>query len=67
MPTIIIQAFTQNPVEPEWHGGLDTGSFCITLPLEQVSDILGELEGINNDWDERAKSDPEASRNLNVC
>ena len=46
---------------------LDTyGTFCITVPLQQVVAIIEELRKSNRDWERRANSDPQASRDLNV-
>jgi len=55
-------------VEAQWHGDLDTyGSFCITVPLNQITDITTTLINKNHEWDFRAKSDPWALRGLDVC
>ena len=40
--------------------------FCITPPIGQISTILVELNESNLRWDSRAKSDPQAPRNLDV-
>jgi hypothetical protein len=59
--------FTQALVEAQWHGALDVyGSFCLTIPLGQVYDMVGALRDSNSDWDRRAKSDPYALRGLDV-
>ena len=54
-------------METQWHGDFDTyGSFCITIPLPQTAEIFTKLFASNEDWDIRAKSDPQALRNLDV-
>ena len=59
------QAHTQ--VETQLHGDLDTyGSFCITVPMGQLFQIIAELDASNQDWDARAQSDLQALRNLDV-
>lgn len=54
-------------VEDRWYNHAEGGTFCITAPLLQIDAIVEKLEKSNRDWDVRAKSDPQASRNLNVC
>ena len=55
------------PVGVEHRMDLDTyGTFCITVPLQQVVAIVEELRKSNRDWERRANSDPQASRDLNV-
>jgi len=57
----------RHSVEAQWYGDLDTyGSFCITIPLQQVLDIVTKLLESNADWSHRAALDPLASRNLDV-
>ena len=59
---------TERPVDAQWHTVLDTyGSFCITVPLNQILEIINKLDASNRDWERRAKDDPDASRNLEVC
>jgi len=54
-------------VEAQWHGDLDTrGSFCITVPLKQILEIVKKLDISNLAWEGRAKSDSNATRNLVV-
>ena len=54
-------------MEAQWHGDLDTyGSFCITIPQRQIYQVTMALEISNQEWDDRAKSDPKALRNINV-
>ena len=55
------------PVEAQVHGTLDTyGSICITIPFDQILGITRMLTLSNIDWRERAASNPQAQRNLNV-
>jgi hypothetical protein len=57
----------QTQVEIQLHGDLDTyGSFCITVPISQIIQIIERLYASNQDWDARAQSDPQALRNLDV-
>ena len=54
-------------METHLHGDLDTyGSFCITLPISQIIQIISALNTSNQDWDARAQSDFRALRNLDV-
>jgi len=54
-------------VESQWHGDLDKyGSFCITVPLDQINKIAEKLAASNYEWSNRAESDPNAPRNLDV-
>jgi len=54
-------------VEAQWNGDLDKyGSFCITVPLYQLIDILFHITKSNGEWDSRAGSDPQAPRGLDV-
>jgi len=56
-----------HPVEAQWHGDLDEyGSFCLTIPLEQIAVIVTELCVINNRWDFQVESNPSALRDLDV-
>ena len=55
------------PVEAQLHGDLDThGTFCITVPLNQILEMNSTLSRCNLEWEGRAKSNPNASRNLVV-
>ena len=48
--------------------GLEThGSFCVTIPLQQILEISLLLTGSNRNCDRQAKSDFSAPRNLDVC
>ena len=62
-----IKHLTECPVDVQWHSDLDThGSFCITVPLDQIIAIVTKLVACNRDWERRVKVDPEALRNLEV-
>ena len=61
------QYLNEGLVEDRWYNHAEDGTFCITVPLLQIDAIVEKLEKSNRDWDVRAKSDPQASRNLNVC
>lgn len=57
----------EHPVGIEYRLDLDMyGIFCIAVPLQQVVAIVEKLRKSNRDWERRAKSDPQASRDLNV-
>ena len=54
-------------MEAQFRGDLNTiGSFCITVPLAQIAEIIAELQKSNQEWDRRAESDPQAPRELDV-
>ena len=56
------------PVDAQWHSHLDThGTFCIIVPLPQILAIITKLAACNHEWTRRAKLDPGAPRNLEVC
>lgn len=38
--------------------------FCITIPLEELVDLVSQLQQDNKDWAERAEQDPNAERIL---
>ena len=54
-------------MEVQLHADLNTiGSFCITVPLAQIAEIIAELQKSNKEWDRRAELDPQAPRELDV-
>ena len=57
----------KSTVEAQFRGDLnDYGSFCIAIPLRQITAIAGTLYESNLEWQRRAKLDPRAPRCLNV-
>ena len=57
----------EDPVGAQLHDDLDAyDSFCIAIPLEQLARIIETLHESNRDWNDRAESDPQAFRGLDV-